>query len=230
MIVITLGLGILIPRPFFVSDVEQGSVPVSETPAGTRTVLLLSSAIHTDLALPADPDVAERFGFMAPGGLDPAQPAVAYIIAGWGGRSFYIETPTWADLKPGPVFSALTIDRSVMHLGLAGEIDLAHPTVTAIQLDEASFELLLQSVLASFTLTADGRPIGIPGAEYGEYDRFYEAEGSFNALAGCNIWTSRMLRQAGLQTGLWTPLPRLLGLSLKLHNPESRFVYNPADR
>ena len=36
-----------------------------------RTVLVLSSAIHTDLALPANPDVTAQFGFMSADGLDP---------------------------------------------------------------------------------------------------------------------------------------------------------------
>lgn len=195
-----------------------------------RTVLVLSSAIHTDLALPASPDVTARFGFMSADGLDPAQPGVEYILAGWGGRSFYIETPTWSDLRPGPVFNALTIDRSVMHMGLAGAIDPDHPAVMAISLDEASFDRLVRSVLASFTVSDDGLRQVVPGAQYGAYDLFYEADGSFNALAGCNVWAARMLRQAGLKTGWWTPLPALLTASLKLHNPAGRSGYSPVAR
>lgn len=223
IIILALGLGVLIPRPFGAAG--QGPVAAAKgfpTPEPTRTVLLLSNEIHTDLALPADPDVVARFSFMAADGLDPSQPGVAYIIAGWGGRSFYIETPSWSDLKPGPVFDALTYDRSVMHMALGGEIDRNHPTVTTIDLDEASFERLLEKVLASFTLNSDGNHRVIPDAQYGEYDLFYEAEGLFNALVGCNVWTAAMLRQAGLKTGWWTPLPGLLNLSLKLHNPGQR--------
>ena len=219
--VLALGLGVLIPRPLF----ESGPGPVRATAAtpsteASRTVLLLSTAIHTDLALPASPDVVERFAFMAADGLDSSQPGVGYIIAGWGGRSFYIETPTWSDLKPGPVFNALTYDRSVMHMALAGAIDLDHPTVTAVELDAAAFEALIQAVLAGFTVDGAGARSVVPDAQYGEYDLFYEAEGLFNALVGCNVWTAATLRQAGLRTGWWTPLPGLLVASLKLHNPD----------
>ncbi|MBU4530667.1 MAG: TIGR02117 family protein [Hoeflea sp.] len=218
--IFALGLGVLIPRPFLASTPGPVAAAAgSPSPESTRTVLLLSTEIHTDLALPASPDVVARFSFMAADGLDPSQPGVSYIIAGWGGRSFYIETPRWADLKPGPVFNALTYDRSVMHMALGGGIDQNHPTVTEIELDEASFERVLQGVLASFTLDSAGERIVVPGAQYGEYDLFYEAEGLFNALAGCNVWTAATLRQAGLRTGWWTPLPGLLSLSLKLHNP-----------
>ncbi|MCY0153542.1 TIGR02117 family protein [Hoeflea alexandrii] len=229
LILVSLGLGTVVPRPlsalFPVADATD-----SRALGNMRTVLVLSSEIHTDLALPVTREVAADFAFMAADGLDPAQPGVEYLIAGWGGRSFYIETPTWSDLKPGPVLRALTLDRSVMHVGLAGYIDQSHPTVRTIELDEASFQRLLQSVLASFIRTPDGVPVLVAGASYGDYDRFYEAEGRFNAIVGCNVWTARMLRQAGLATGWWTPLPVLLTTSLGLHNTSNRFGYSPVAR
>lgn len=193
-------------------------------------MLILSSAIHTDLALPASPELAARLGFMARDGLDPSLPGVEYVIAGWGGRSFYIETPTWSDLKAGPVFRALTLDRSVMHMGLAGAIDRNHPSVLPFELDQPAYDRLVEALLASFRLNGDGMPEVVAGAEYGEHDLFYEAEGSFNALLGCNVWTARMLRQAGLKTGWWTPLPAFLTTSLKLHNPSLRTGYSPDAR
>ena len=193
-------------------------------------MLLLSSAIHTDLALPASPELAARLGFMARDGLDPTLPGVEYVLAGWGGRSFYIETPTWSDLKAGPVFRAFTLDRSVMHVGLAGAIDQNHPSVLAIELDQPAYDRLVEALLASFSLNGEARPEVLAGANYGEHDLFYEAEGNFHALAGCNVWTARMLRQAGLKTGWWTPLPGLLTASLRLHNPSLRAGYNPEAR
>jgi len=229
--IISLGFGTLLPRPFFASASVPNAVAAElQTEMITRTVLVLSSAIHTDLAFPASPDVAARFAFLADEGLDLSQPGVGYVIAGWGGRSFYIETPTWSELKPVPVFKALTLDRAVMHVGLAGTIDHTHPSVMAIELDEASFERLIQSVLASFTSGADGARQVISGANYGEYDRFFEADGWFNVFVGCNVWTARMLRRAGLKTGWWTPLPVLLTESLEWHNPASSFGYRPVAR
>ena len=99
LVAVALGLGVLIPRPLLQTELVAAAAG-SPSPGSTRTILLLSSEIHTDLALPADPDVVERFGFMAADGLDPAQPGVAYVIAGWGGRSFYIETPRWETQCP----------------------------------------------------------------------------------------------------------------------------------
>jgi uncharacterized protein (TIGR02117 family) len=216
LVIVVLGLGALVPRPFFMAS--AGVEPAESQRGAMRTVLVISSQIHTDIAFPADPDVLESFDFMPVDGLDPSMPRVAYVIAGWGGRSFYIETPTWADLKPGPVFKALTIDNSVMHMSLAGEIDSAHPQVLPLTLDAAAFERLLASVSGSFTLDGEERPIVIEGVQYGPNDLFYEANGWFNALVGCNVWTAKMLRDAGVTTGWWTPLPVLLTGSLRLHN------------
>jgi len=206
-------LGILVPRPLFSS-----AAAVSDAGLGSRRILILSSDIHSDIALPADRDIVERFGFMAADGLDPALPGAEWIVAGWGSRAFYIATPTWADVRPGPMLKAFTLDSSVMHMSLAGPIDPASPSVRAIDLPAEDFARLLVAIEADFARDASGAARLIPGASYGDYDLFYEAEGWFNALVGCNLWTAAVLRDAGLTTGWWTPLPQFLDASLELHN------------
>ena len=60
---VAVAAGILVPRPLLspTRAIEE------DTPL--RTVLLLSNPIHTDIALPADPDVVARFAAMAADGL-----------------------------------------------------------------------------------------------------------------------------------------------------------------
>ena len=87
----------------------------------------------------------------------------------------------------------------------------------AYDLDEAEFVRLLDFIEKSFQLGSEG-PLRIPGAAYGDYDAFFEANGYFNAVLGCNTWTAAALREAGLQTGWWNPLPQTLAVSLDLHN------------
>jgi uncharacterized protein (TIGR02117 family) len=209
---IAIGLGIVVPRPFLSSagaDREAGE---------SRAFLVLSSAIHTDLAFPADdPDVRAALGFIAGEGLDPDLPGARYVIAGWGSRAFYINTPTWGDLKPGPLARALTVDSAVMHMVLAGDIDRESPSVRSVTVSRAQWRALLEAVSASFVRDGQGDVLPIPGAEYGDFDRFYEAHGWFNAAVGCNTWTGRMLREAGVTTGAWTALPVFLSWSLDLH-------------
>lgn len=208
IIILSLALGVLVPRP---TTGEPAATP-------SRQILLLSSAIHTDLALPLDDALRQRFAFLAGAGVAIERPDAAYLIIGWGGRAFYIGTPTWGDLKPGPVFKALTIDRSVLHLELAGAIDTTHSSVMPLDLDEAGYGRLLDFVDATLERDAAGRPQPIAGAAYGLNDAFFEAKGAFNLLIGCNTWTSAALSQAGIATGLWTPLPGLLHWSLSFHD------------
>ncbi len=202
-------LGTIVPRPLL--------QPARADAVAGRRILLLANPIHTDIAIPLDAGLLARFEGLARLRLMAGLPGARYLVFGWGSRAFYIETPTWSDLKPGPLFTALTIDRSVMHVEVAGDIAESQPAVVGFDLSEAEFHRMLDFIENSFQLGPEG-PIAIPGTAYGEFDGFFEANGYFNALAGCNVWTARALRESSLQTGWWNPLPQMLAVSLSLHN------------
>jgi uncharacterized protein (TIGR02117 family) len=211
LIALVVAGGALIPRPLW--------RPAQAADAATtaRPILVLSNLIHTDIAIPLNDAIRKQFGFLTEEGVPIDNPGAEYLVVGWGGRSFYLETPDWADIKPLPVFRALTIDRSVMHVAAAGNIREDDPAVIRLVTNDPGLNRMLEFILASFTLQ-NGEPAPIPGAHYGRYDAFYEANGSFNALVGCNTWTSQALREAGLRTGAWNPAPQTLAISLKLYN------------
>lgn len=213
--VVAMALGTVVPRAIAIPEAEAG--PMFRAEAPRRRILVLANAIHTSIAVPADPDVLEAFAFVSGEGLPLDYPGVSWIVFGWGGRSFYMETPTWADLKPGPVIDALTWDRSVMHVRRSGEIPASLSNVRAVDLAPPEFGRLLSGIRSSFQPGNAGIPRRIVGAAYGDHDLFFPANGGFNALAGCNTWTAHMLRIAGQTTGAWTPLPFSLVWSLDLH-------------
>jgi uncharacterized protein (TIGR02117 family) len=206
----TVAAGALIPLPLWSQETKDDS-------GETRRILVLSNPIHTDIAIPLDDDTRAAFAFLERSGVPVAEPGAKWMIIGWGGRAFYLETPTWADLKPLPVFRALTVDSSVLHVDVTGELDEGHPAVTPLELGAAEFEQLQVFIRDSFAQPPDA-VAAIPDAGYGPYDRFFEAKGAFNALVGCNTWTAQALRAAGVRTGLWNPLPQTLTFSLKLFN------------
>jgi len=207
-IVLAAALGTLVPRPLW---------PAAAAGEGTRHILVLNNPIHTDIAIPVDDEVRRRFHFLADAGLPPDALAARYIVFGWGGRAFYLETPTWSQLRAVPVFKALTLDASVMHVDVAGAIAEPHPDVAGFDVDEQRFAALLDFIAASFQQGPKG-PVVIENAGYSSFDRFYEANGHFNALVGCNTWTAAALRTAGLRTGWWNALPVSLGWSMRLYN------------
>lgn len=206
-LVALLAFGAFIPRPLW---------PQNDSGHAYR-VLVLSNPIHTDIAIPVDARVLATFDGLVKNGIQADLPGVRYLLFGWGGRSFYLNTPTWADLKAGPLLKGLTLDASVMHVDIAGDIAEPQSFVTGLDVGEAEFQRLLDFIAASFTKGPDG-PIRIPDVAYGAYDGFFEANGRFTAILGCNTWTARALRQAGLRTGWWNPLPQSLALSLRLYN------------
>lgn len=210
-IIAAVTAGTFIPRPLFPSDGAVGG--------DTRRIRVLANPIHTDIAVPADADVLARFGFLAASGMPVDHPDVRWLVIGWGSRSFYLETPTWSELKPMPVLKALTLDRSVLHVDVWADFALPQPNVTEFDLDAAGFDRLLTFIEQSFVGEGTGEAAAIPGAGYGEFDRFFPADGYFNALVGCNTWAAGALRAGGLQTGWWNPLPQTLAFSLKLQNP-----------
>ena len=205
-------IGVVVPRTGLPVAAEAGN----QQPA--TTILILANPLHTDIALPASPALRQRFGFLRAAGLPIDRPDVAHLVVGWGGRSFYVTTPHWSDIRPWPVLKSFFGDESVMHVELTGAIGTTSPDVREIALSADGYAALLNGIERSFRRGPDGAPIALAAPGYGDFDRFYEARGTFQALAGCNTWTAAMLRRAGLATGLWTPLPPLLFLSLDLHD------------
>ncbi|MDX8534247.1 TIGR02117 family protein [Mesorhizobium sp. VK25A] len=208
-VLLAAALGTLVPRPLWPAAMAEGE--------GTRHILVLKNQIHTDIAVPFDDGVRRRFAFLADAGLPIEAPEARYIVFGWGGRAFYLETPTWSQLKAAPVLKALTLDASVMHVDVAGAIKEELPDVIGFYVDDEHFSALLDYIAASFQQGPNG-PVVIENAGYSTYDRFYEANGHFNALVGCNTWTAAALRTAGLRTGWWNPLPVSLWWSMRLYN------------
>lgn len=210
LIFVSVAGGTLLPRPV----IGEGATAPADN---SHLILVLSNPIHTDIALPVSAELLDRFGFLRKGNLNIDHPGVQYLVFGWGGRSFYTETPNWADLKPLPVLKSFTLDRSVMHVSLAGDIPLSDPSVTALHLSGEGYEKLIDFILGSF-VDDQGKQMPLMGKSYGPDDAFFEGVGYFNALMGCNTWTAAALRSAGVSTGWWTPLPQLLTTSLRLHN------------
>ncbi|MCX8996687.1 TIGR02117 family protein [Rhizobiaceae bacterium BDR2-2] len=210
LVFLSVVAGMLVPRPLF--------TPSHAAAEGAfHRILVISNPIHTDIAIPLDTETRRQFSFLEGAGLPIEDGQAEWLVFGWGGRAFYVETPTWADLKPLPVLRALTLDRSVMHVDVAGHIPDTHPAVSSFDLDGAGYRRLLAFIAGSFAGAPD-RVVPAADSGYSERDRFFEARGYFNALFGCNTWTAKALRTGGLRTGIWNPAPQTLVLSLNLFN------------
>ncbi|MBY0431246.1 MAG: TIGR02117 family protein [Rhodospirillales bacterium] len=179
----------------------SGEPPVAE---GTE-IFVCGNGIHTDLVLPAEtpvmdwPRLLPREHFPDPG------PLSSHISFGWGERRFYLETPSWNDLRLGNALEALFLGgATVVHVSYHGSLE-GSPRCGRLVLSETQYRRLAAYVKNSFRLDDSGAARPIFGHSYGATDMFYEGEGRYSPILTCNEWTARGLRAAGITVGLWAP-------------------------
>ena len=125
-------LGTVVPRPLLDQAVS------SDAPA--RRILVLASPIHTDIAVPIDATTLGEFSFLRDAGLPVDDPNARWMLFGWGSRAYYMATPELSDTTVGPLFKALTLDASVMHVEILGPIDETHAAVSGFTVSQAGLE------------------------------------------------------------------------------------------
>lgn len=172
-------------------------------PESGVTLYVHDNGIHTGLVLPRVNAVADWSDLVRPEHLADPRYYSDWLLFGWGDRTFYLETPTWADLRLSTAVAALFgSDASLVHVDhiAAPQIadDLRPLTVTREQ-----YVQIAAAIRAQFALDADGN--SQPAGAYGPNDVFYEAHGRYTAFRTCNEWTGAILRDAGIRIGVWTP-------------------------
>ena len=176
-------------------------------PADGVRILVESNGVHTDLVLPKAPArVALNALFPGRDLADPRYAAFDHVAVGWGERTFYLETPTWADVRPLTVLRAATgSDRTVLHVEHL-RMPPAGEDARAVTLRPDEYRRLIAFVRASFASDRPDAPRW-HRTGYGAGDAFYTATGRYSALATCNAGTGDALAAAGVRIGAWTPFP-----------------------
>lgn len=193
---------------YLLAALIAGLIPVNmcggESPTGVP-VAVQSNGVHTDLILPIttlDVDWRERLPTEA---LEPTPGELDFLAFGWGDREFYLNTPTWADLRASTAFKALAgLDTSVMHVEAVSRID-GDTQARHLRLSPDQYHRLVSMIEASFRRGPAGNVLLIAGASYGDHDAFFEARGHYSLFVTCNEWARRALAGAGVRTPLWAP-------------------------
>ncbi len=178
-------------------------------------VYLVGTMLHTDIAIPVNSLSLHQFEFLREAGMPLDNPALKYLVVGWGSREFYTQTASYSDIRFSTSWKAATGDASVMHVAPAG--DLAKMKgVRKVEMTERGFAKMLEFIVEGFSRSEE-EPVLLE-ATFGFGDVFYESRGRFNIFNPCNIWTAKALRKAGVTTGIWTPTTFSINLSLAVHN------------
>lgn len=198
VVVVYLICGYLIP--FVEVSAEKTNEPkVIET-------YILTNGVHTDLVVPIKNDEMDWGKELPFENTISMRSDYAYLSVGWGDKGFYLDTPTWAELKPSTAFkAAFWLGESAMHCTYYFEMKEGDDC-KKIMLTKKQYQNLVKYIKNKFDRDKNGKVIFIPtDAVYGINDAFYDAKGKYSFFETCNTWANDGLKEAGQKAALWTP-------------------------
>ncbi|MBP1650615.1 MAG: hypothetical protein H6Q26_772 [Bacteroidetes bacterium] len=170
---------------------------------------ILTNGVHTDLVIPVrneQIDWSKSVLFANTIGKDTTAEWIAF---GWGDKGFYLETPTWADLKFSTAFKAATgLSTAAIHATFYKSLREGKDCIRT-SIDSARYARLVAYIQQSFRRDDKGQIMNIvTNANYGRTDAFYEAKGSYSLFHTCNTWANSGLKACGQRACLWTPFDK----------------------
>lgn len=198
LVVLYLVLSFIIP----LLPVQAEATPEPKVVRG----YLKTNGVHTDIVLPVKTDYvdwSEKFPFS---NTISQRTDFDYLAIGWGDKGFYLDTPTWADLKFSTAFkAAFWLGDAAVHATYYEDIKV-NDSVKTFVMTERQYKNLIKYIDGSLDKDSKGNYIYInTKAQYGKNDAFYEAKGSYSFLHTCNTWTNNALKKSGQKAALWTP-------------------------
>jgi uncharacterized protein (TIGR02117 family) len=194
-----------VPALYLIAALIGSLVPVnsdwSEAAQGT-TVYLADNGVHADIVTPVKAEGLDWAPLIPKSDFAAADSNARWIAFGSGEERIYLNTPTWWDLTPRTIWSALTGGRRVMHVEYVPSPTYA---VREIRLRPEEYRRLWAAIRADFALDPRSRLQRIAHPGYGCCDAFYRATGKESAVRTCNTWAAGRLRLAGIKTSLWPP-------------------------
>lgn len=173
------------------------------------TFYLKTNGVHTDIIVPVRTAFKDWSKDLSYYHTRSGDSTLSYIAFGWGDRAFYLETPTWNDLKASTAFNAaFGLSSTAMHTTFYGSLQEDEHCVRRTMGND-QYKRLISFIETSFSLDPTGKPIVIPTeARYGQHDAFYEATGTYSLFHTCNTWTNNALKVSGQQACWWTPFDK----------------------
>lgn len=168
---------------------------------GAVEIMVGTNGVHTELVLPlVTPGKDWRSDFPVTDLAAPGEP-YTHMAVSWGEREVFLNTPSWADLRPATAVRAMIGGDALLHVS-----HYFRPAPGAdnrpLRLNRAQYARLVRRIEQAVAPAA--RRIRHRG--YSGNDAFYDARGRYHWRRTCNQWTSDTLAAAGVRTGWWTPL------------------------
>jgi uncharacterized protein (TIGR02117 family) len=194
-----------VPALYMLAALCGSLIPVNRgwaEPSDGITVYLADNGVHADIVMPVRAEGLDWTPALPRSDFAGVPPDARWIAFGSGEERVYLNTPTWWDITPRTILSALTGGKRVMHVEY---VPNPYYAARQIRLRPEEYRRLWAAVRADFALDAHGRPQRLAHPGYGCCDAFYRAQGKESAFRTCNTWVAAWLRLAGIRTSLWPP-------------------------
>ncbi len=194
---------------YLIAVVLISYIPINSNPKFSETepqipIYLRTNGVHTDIVVPIKNDYwdwSQHVHFYDTKAKDSLMNWVAF---GWGDKGFYLDTPTWADLKTSTALKAVSgFNTTAMHVTFYKNLNEDKDCVKFF-INPNDYQKLVTYITDDFQ-QEDNQFIKIEtNAVYGNNDVFYDAKGHYSLFYTCNSWTNQALKSANQKASLWT--------------------------
>lgn len=214
--ILLIGILLYLAGVFLIPYIEIPAKPATE--GATVEIFILSNGMHTDLVVPVKSQYFDWTEDIKFEDTHSQNSDFEYVGIGWGDKGFYLDTPTWAELKVSTALkAAFWLSTSAMHCTFYNKFPEGEE-YRRLRLTPTEYRNLVNYIRAKFDRDAQGRTLKVEtDAVYGDNDAFYEAHGKYSFVYTCNTWTNNGLKIAGKKAALWTALEH----GIFLHYPQN---------
>ena len=194
----------------FILTIIPVNTNFKETKKG-KEIFISTNGVHTNIILPAKTESFNWNEFLR------LNTDCKYIAFGWGDEEFYLNTPTWDDLKISTAFKAGFLPtKTIMQIYCMKNEPYETESTIKISISNKQFNKITNFVKNSFKLDSNKLIIKVkPNNKFYFKEQFYRANGTYSVFNTCNNWTNRALKQAGVKNAVWAPFDKSVMYHLK---------------
>lgn len=207
---ILIGLGLFVSLYIIgVFSLSHIVVPKQTGQPDEVSIYIITNGDHTDVVVPVKNEVKDWGREIKYANTLSHDTTPTLLALGWGDKGFYLNTPTWAQLKFSVSFKAATgLSTAAMHATFYRSLKEGKDCV-CIGISRDQYSKLVTYIDQSFQKDAAGHYQYIQTtAQYGKDDAFYDAKRRYNIFYTCNTWANNALKSAGQKACFWTPLDK----------------------
>lgn len=167
-------------------------------------IFIKTNGVHTDIVVPVKNTIKDWSTDIQFQHTQSKDSLMSYIGMGWGDKGFYLDTPTWSDLKVSTALKAASgFNTTAMHTTFYKEV-IESESCRKILISKGNYQKLVDYISNSFERDFDQKVAWITGHSYAKNDAFYNAKGSYSLFKTCNTWANSALKEANQKAAFWT--------------------------